>query len=96
MTILAPEEVVGDGPESVYVYFSESERRLARLEGRDCWPCKVGFTAGDSVERIRQQGTRNCFQSSIASVSFRGGISPTECPGEWCGVRGQTGPNTAP
>ena len=51
----APLKVMGEGSESVYVYFSASERKLALLEGRSSWPCKVGFTSGAVVGRILEQ-----------------------------------------
>jgi hypothetical protein len=50
------ERSIGEGSELVYVYFNHAERRLAELEGRDCWPCKVGFTARDLRTRINAQG----------------------------------------
>lgn len=52
---LAPNEIIGDGDESVYVYYQASDRRLAELEGRSVWPCKIGFTAGNLSTRIYAQ-----------------------------------------
>lgn len=52
---MTPEETIGSGTEQVYVYFAPSERRLAHLEQRDRWPCKVGYTAGDAPRRIMAQ-----------------------------------------
>jgi hypothetical protein len=51
-----PEETLGEGPETVYVYFNAAERELARLTGKDHWPCKVGFTASTLQSRILGQG----------------------------------------
>jgi hypothetical protein len=47
--------VIGGGPESVYVYYNETDERLARAEGRDTWDCKIGFTAGNVSVRILGQ-----------------------------------------
>ena len=54
--LIASEIVIGNGDESVYVYFSDAERKLAKFEKRDWWPCKVGFTAGNLTTRILSQG----------------------------------------
>lgn len=54
--MIVPEISAGAGGELVYVYFSEAERKLAKHEGRDWWPCKVGFTAGNLTSRILGQG----------------------------------------
>jgi hypothetical protein len=43
--VFIPEETIGEGSQCVYVYFNEAERRLAKHEGRDWWPCKIGFTS---------------------------------------------------
>jgi hypothetical protein len=52
---LVPNEIIGSGDESVYVYYQVSDRRLAELEGRSGWPCKIGFTAGNLSNRIFTQ-----------------------------------------
>ncbi len=54
--ICAPARTIGTGAESVYVYYNENDERLARLEGRNYWDCKVGFTAGNITARILSQG----------------------------------------
>ena len=53
--LLTPEETLGQGDELLYVYFNEAERKLASHEGRDWWPCKIGFTTGLLSGRILQQ-----------------------------------------
>lgn len=53
-----PEAVHGHGEQSVYVYFAETERRLAGLERRNGWPCKVGSTIGSVERRILAQGIK--------------------------------------
>ncbi len=54
--ILVAERSLGSGDETVYVYFQESERKLAGFESRRSWPCKVGYTAGSLTTRIISQG----------------------------------------
>jgi len=52
------EKEIGDGDESVYVYFNPNDRKLASHEGRTVWECKVGRTsASDVFPRIQGQGT---------------------------------------
>ncbi len=50
------EKVIGCGSESVYVYFNPNDRKLAILENRSTWECKVGRTDGDATDRIYDQG----------------------------------------
>ena len=53
------EKELGSGSECVYLYFNPNDRRLAELEGRDSWECKIGRTSScDAVGRILGQGIR--------------------------------------
>lgn len=53
------EKAAGTGSECVYLYFNPNDRRLAELEGRDSWECKIGRTGScDAVGRILGQGIR--------------------------------------
>jgi Meiotically up-regulated gene 113 len=52
---LVPDEIIGGGDESVYVYYQASDRKLAELEGSNVWPCKIGFTAGNLSTRVFAQ-----------------------------------------
>lgn len=53
------EKEVGNGLECVYLYFNPNDRRLAELEGRDAWECKIGRTSSrDAMQRIWGQGIR--------------------------------------
>ena len=53
------EKESGTGSECVYLYFNPNDRRLAELESRDCWECKIGRTSScDAVGRILGQGIR--------------------------------------
>ncbi len=56
---IRPEKEVGAGRECVYLYFNPNDRRLAELERRDAWECKIGRTSGgDAIPRILSQGIR--------------------------------------
>ena len=56
---IRPEREVGSGRECVYLYFNPNDRRLAELERRDVWECKIGRTSStDAISRILSQGIR--------------------------------------
>jgi hypothetical protein len=48
------ERTLGEGPESLYVYYYNTDRELADLKGQSTWPCKIG-NAGHAVERVLNQ-----------------------------------------
>lgn len=52
---------IGEGPESVYVYFHDAYFELAQRNGVSTWECKVGWTVGDPDVRIMGQGALTCF-----------------------------------
>jgi hypothetical protein len=59
---LVPDHIIGAGSTSVYVYFSPNDKKLAVLEGRDYWECKVGRTSSPDVDaRIFDQGVRTAI-----------------------------------
>ncbi len=59
---IRPDKEVGAGSECVYLYFNPNDRRLAELEGRDVWECKIGRTASrDAIQRILGQGIRTAL-----------------------------------
>ena len=60
--IIKPEKELGDGLECVYLYFNPNDRRLAELECRNFWECKVGRTSSyDPNRRILGQGIRTAL-----------------------------------
>jgi hypothetical protein len=60
--IIRPDKEVGAGRECVYLYFNPNDRRLAELEGRDVWECKIGRTGSrDAIQRIVGQGIRTAL-----------------------------------
>jgi Meiotically up-regulated gene 113 len=71
---IVAEKEIGQGSESVYVYFSSSDRKLAAFERRNEWPCKVGFTAGNVAARILSQG----IGTSMSSLPVLGLVIKSE------------------
>ncbi len=60
--ILRIEKETGVGSECVYLYFNPNDRRLAELECRDVWECKIGRTSScDAIGRILGQGIRTAL-----------------------------------
>lgn len=67
---IRPEREVGTGRECVYLYFNPNDRRLAELEGRDVWECKIGRTSSsDAISRILGQGIRTAL-SHVPTVGL--------------------------
>ena len=52
------EKEIGDGDDYVYVYYSPNDKKLALLEGKDRWECKIGFSSSDPIQRIIDQGVQ--------------------------------------
>lgn len=55
------EKEIGDGNDCVYVYYHENDKKLAMLEQRDRWECKIGMSSVDPVTRILDQGVQTCL-----------------------------------
>lgn len=55
------EKIIGSGSESVYVYFNDNDRKLAKYEEREYWECKIGRTHGSVISRIGDQGIKTAF-----------------------------------
>lgn len=54
-------EYIGDGAESVYVYYNPNDRELATLKGMDCWECKIGRTQREVASRVIGQGAKTAL-----------------------------------
>lgn len=67
------EKEIGMGDEYVYVYYNENDRRLAEIEGKERWECKIGFSSTDPIKRIIDQGV----QTSMAKEPIIGLIIKT-------------------
>ena len=51
------EILTGEGDESVYLYCYETYRRLAEMEGRRLFPCKIGRSERDPLLRVLSQSS---------------------------------------
>ena len=59
---IVAERQVGEGPETVYVYYNPNDKKLADFEGRATWECKIGRTAAaDPIGRIVGQGAKTAL-----------------------------------
>jgi hypothetical protein len=47
--------VLGEGSEYVYLYYYENDKKIAEIEGRDTWDCKIGFTTVEVDRRVYSQ-----------------------------------------
>ncbi len=61
LDVLQVLDEIGEGEESVYLYFNPNDRRLAELEKRDEWECKIGRTEGSVSARVLDQGVRTAL-----------------------------------
>ncbi len=61
MSEIKIEKIIGDGYESVYVYYDPVHRELAGLKGRNFWACKIGKTEKSVTGRIFDQGIKTAF-----------------------------------
>lgn len=60
---LKPIKVIGEGTESVYVYYAPYMKELAELKGQQTWLCKIGRTSGLATDRIYAQGVRTSMMA---------------------------------
>lgn len=52
---MEPLLTLGEGPETVYVYFDPMDQHVAQALGWGCWRCKIGSTIGSGERRIFHQ-----------------------------------------
>lgn len=72
-----PAKTVGSGDAAVYLYYFHAYRKLADLEGKSIWACKIGTTNDNPHTRIRSQvGTEMPEHPKI------GLIIKTDTPGD--------------
>lgn len=51
---------LGDGEETIYLYYYPCYRKFANMKGHTVWPCKVGMTTKNVWDRIYSQAA-TCF-----------------------------------
>lgn len=60
-------KILGSGDNAVYLYYFPTYRLWAESQEQSSWPCKIGKTEGDTVERINiQVGTALPEEPEIA------------------------------
>ena len=53
--VYSADEILGTGSKAVYVYYYDVYCELARINGEESWPCKIGRTDCDPIQRIISQ-----------------------------------------
>ena len=53
--IYSADKEIGSGKYSVYVYYYDCYKALARMKGRNNWECKIGRTDTDPISRVFSQ-----------------------------------------
>ena len=53
--VFKPLKEIGTGEETVYMYYYPAYKKLAELENRTTWPCKIGRTSRNPLTRIWTQ-----------------------------------------
>ena len=60
----------GSGSEEVYVFCFPSQRDHAKIQGKHCFNCNIGFTEKNSWERVKEQ-TRTHNEEPELLLIFR-------------------------
>ena len=53
--LICADKVLGNGKNSVYVYYFDTYKKLAECERRNIWACKIGRTEKNALERVLGQ-----------------------------------------
>lgn len=63
---------LGQGDESVYLYYYPNDKILADTLGVKVWECKIGMTAtGDTVQRVESQCKTARHQEPVIALEIR-------------------------
>lgn len=65
------EVVIGEGPASVYLYYLPTYRSRAEERGEDRWPCKIGRTDQNPLQRVLSQAATALPERPVVFVAFR-------------------------
>ncbi len=63
--------VLGQGPASVYLYYLPAYRTHAEKSGESRWPCKIGRTDQDPIQRVLSQAATALPEKPVVAVVFR-------------------------
>lgn len=62
---------MGEGAETVYVYYFPAYQDQAAYLGNDTWPIKIGMTKGDAPRRITEQSSTCMPESPIVGLRYK-------------------------
>jgi len=65
------EVVLGSGPSSVYLYYLPSYRIRAEERGEHSWPCKIGRSEQDPLQRVLAQAGTALPEKPVVAVLLR-------------------------
>lgn len=51
------DKIIGDGDKAVYVYYYDTYKQYAILQGSSVWACKIGRTDVDPIQRVLGQAS---------------------------------------
>ena len=72
------EATLGIGESSVYLYYYPTYRRDAQNNGRKTWPCKIGRSDRDPINRIYSQASTALPEPPVIGLLLR-----TSLPSQW-------------
>ena len=49
------QQILGEGEDWVYLYYFDKEKAKAQDQGKEVWPCNIGFTKRQPEKRIQEQ-----------------------------------------
>jgi T5orf172 domain len=72
------ERTIGTGDSSVYFYYYPTYRRDAENRGSEIWPCKIGRSERDPINRVYAQASTALPEAPIIGLLLR-----TSFPSQW-------------
>ena len=63
--------VLGAGDGAVYIYYLPTYRKQAEVAGKNTWPCKVGRTSKDPLQRILSQAATALPETPRVAIILR-------------------------
>lgn len=65
------DETLGSGNETVYVFYYDTYRKLAEINGQKHWQCKVGMTSQQTISRIFSQAGTAYPENPHIAIEFK-------------------------
>lgn len=69
--VIKADKVIGQGRDSVYVYYYPAYRKLAEINAQKIWPCKIGMSERDPVLRVLSQGGTGMPEVPVIALVIR-------------------------